>query len=84
MTAKDKAKELVDKFMPFTDVAGDAATSYEAEQINKKYAKKAALLCCDEVIEDSVGSMNDLPQFKHMYVATKIIYEEVRGEIKKL
>ena len=34
MKEKAKAKELVDKFMPHTDCAGDGATSSEARQIN--------------------------------------------------
>ncbi len=44
MKAKEKAKELVDKYKPI-------CAGYNGGQSNKYFSKKAALIACDEIFD---------------------------------
>jgi hypothetical protein len=67
--AKEKAKELIDKFYP-------RATSYASDRKNQiENAIQCALICVDEIIEE----------LEYMEIYSRIdFWQEVREEIKKL
>jgi len=70
LTAKEKAKELVDRFIPHTNSDWDI----EIEQ-----AKQCALISLDEMLDDDVYDMS------HELFMKRIEYlEEVKSEIVKL
>tara|TARA_B110000305_G_C18823132_1_gene352322 strand:+ start:42 stop:254 length:213 start_codon:yes stop_codon:yes gene_type:complete len=70
MTAKDKAKELVDRFWEL-DMLDDNGDLY---WIGKENAKQCALICVDEI----------LSQFNWKPSAGLSYWEEVKEEINKL
>ena len=75
MTAKEEAKELIDRFMPFSDYNECDVFTQRENQL--KNAKQCALICVDE--------MENI-QFK-MYGQDKeftLHYMEVKEEINKL
>lgn len=51
MTAIEKATELIERFSPHTDCAGDEATSYECQKIKLNHAKKVSVICVDEILK---------------------------------
>jgi hypothetical protein len=67
--AKEKSKELIDKFYP-------RATSYASDRKNQiENAIQCALICVDEIIEE----------LEYMEIYSRIdSWQEVREEIKKL
>lgn len=48
---KHKAKELIDKFKPHTDCAGDSAMGNEAQQIQIEHAIACAIICVKEILK---------------------------------
>ena len=69
MTAKDKAKELIDKFTLYlgTDVSGEEC------YVDILEAKQGALLCVDEIVKNTL----QVPQVLDYW-------NEVKQEIEKL
>jgi hypothetical protein len=79
MTPKEKAKELIEKFKKYTDVAGDCAIEAECIKINLKFAKQCALICVEEVINEIL--------IQNFYSKEKLnlpYWNEVKAEIEKL
>ena len=76
MTAKDKAKELVDRFKGVTRPFSKRRTL--KVDIHPEHAKQCALICVDEILESlwNVG---------HSFSNDEINYwQEVKQEIEKL
>jgi len=73
MTAKQKAKELVNKFKKYTD--GSINKYTWSESFQKKNAKSCALITVDEIIKFAIASHN---------VSELSFWEEVKQEIEKL
>ena len=73
MKAKEKAKELVDKFTLFLGTGGDGTEFY----VELLEAKQCALICVEEMIEvaNAVGDSDDWPAME---------YYEIRKEIENL
>ncbi len=63
MTPKDKAKELVDKFIPILDYG-------QTEKFNQ--AKKCAVICVEEIIKCTFGKYNS---FAHIDYWEKVKQE---------
>jgi hypothetical protein len=77
MTPKEKAKELVEKFKKYTDVAGGCAIEAECIKINLKFAKQCALICVDEILHAyEFGGACSSEDLRY--------WGEVRAEIEKL
>jgi hypothetical protein len=74
MTPKEKAKKIVDKYMPH--IAGADRYNTTLGIYNKDIAKKCALIAVDEVIE----SVND----EHVSDIFIEFWEEVKKEIELL
>ena len=77
MTAKEKAKELVDKFTLYlgTDVNGDEC------YVDVIEAKQCALICVDEILEFAY----DVEWEKREEAVSKLKFlKEVKKEINKL
>jgi len=77
MTAKEKAKELVDKFTLYlgTDVNGDEC------YVDIIEAKRCALICVDEILEFAY----DVEWEKREEAVSKLKFlKEVKKEINKL
>jgi hypothetical protein len=75
MTPKEKAKELVEKFMPFISGADRYNTTlgiYDTE-----ISKQCALIAVDELIKSS-------PQKPRSYTDTMLYWEEVKQEISNI
>ena len=71
MTPKEKAKELINKFLNSKPSSG----SYVS--INTEHAKQCALICVDEII-------NQRPQLPSSYTSTIEYWQEVKKEIEAL
>jgi hypothetical protein len=72
---KEKAKELVEKFMPFISGADRYNTTlgiYDTE-----ISKQCALIAVDELIKSS-------PQKPRSYTDTMLYWEEVKQEISNI
>ena len=71
MTAKDKAKELVEKYLFNGDMIDDIRMSEES-------AIESALICVDEILESlwNVGHSSSNDEIKY--------WQEVKQEINKL
>ncbi len=73
MTAKEKAKELVQKYRGFCT---------ETEEMNQTTAKQCALICIDEIIE-GINRLNFACHIKALQ--NDILYwEQVKTEIQNL
>jgi len=77
MTPKEKAIELVDKFMEHT-VEWDQVTEYAFD--SEHHAKQCALIAVDEIINSNPHSN---PLNTHGF-STMAYWQEVKHEIKKL
>jgi len=81
MTAKEKAEELVERFLKGT---------YLIHSVNIKtidqVAKKCALICVEEIIKSTPTSPcnNDIVYKKIRRVQAKEFWEQVKQEIEKL
>lgn len=82
MNAIDKAKQLVEKFMPLTDTAGDNCFANEAKIINKTQAKVAASIVVDEVL-NLVSAYNGMHD-QEFFDADKQFFQEVKKQIETL
>ena len=72
MTPKEKAKELVDKLMPFSEANWhELATLFELQESTLLNAKECATIAVDEILN-------------HCYEVMKPFWEEVKIEIEKL
>ena len=76
MTAKEKAKELVDSFSPYSDYNECDVFTQRENQL--KNAKQCALICVDEFID--ALSFNSSPTAEGLTE----FYEKVKQEINKL
>ena len=82
MTAKDKAKELLDKFEPYVMIySQDDVVGWLSEETPIfEYQKQCALIAVDEILDLNLGLSNcdennwDIDKF----------YLEVKQEIEKL
>lgn len=81
INAVDKAKQLVQMFMPLTNVSGDNCFANEAYTINKNQAKLAAIIAVDEVLSlvSTYNGMHD----QEFLDADKQFYQEVKKQIEK-
>jgi hypothetical protein len=73
MTPKEKANELVDKYVSLTDGWVYGISSWE-------YKKKCALVAVDEI--RNILSMPNIP--KYYPIVTDEYWEQVKQEIEKL
>ena len=75
MTPKEKAQELVDKFLP--EIRGADRYNYNLESMNIFIAKQCALIAVDEILNAlSYKVSSNFEELKY--------FEEVKQEIKKL
>jgi hypothetical protein len=70
MTPKEKAKELVNKFVQFTPAE---------EEFEYDYAKSCALIAVDEILEDNVDDMSE-----ELFDIRIEYWQSVKQEIEKL
>ena len=81
MTPKEKAKDLVDKFLP--QIRGADRYNYNLESMNVFNAKQCALIAVDEIlnIPNIEGSSNG-----HMVDEgyAKVYWQKVKTEIENL
>lgn len=76
MTAKEKAKELYNKFL------NSSGESYLYNILEHEEAKECALIAVDEILEGlSFGSLNDSP---YTTLKARQYYVEVKQELKSL
>lgn len=54
MTPKEKAQELINKYLP--EVRGADRYNYNLESMNVFIAKQCALICVDEILNDTNAS----------------------------
>lgn len=74
MTAKEKAKELVNRFKADTVIYTWDNNGYEVDiETSLQNAKNCALICVDEIINNDYGSRSDM-----------IFWQEVKQEIEEL
>jgi hypothetical protein len=75
MTPKEKAQELVDKFMDYSQYK----LNEKHNMSNVKSAKQCAIIAVDEILKDYHQISNNL------WVMSRIEYwQEVKNEIEKL
>jgi hypothetical protein len=80
MTPKEKAKELIDKFL--LEVTGVDMYSYNIDSMNLFSAKQCALIAVDELIENH-NKMKDFLFSEIGYLITSPEYwQEVKQEIE--
>ncbi len=79
MEAKDRAKELVEKFKDYAYVEWHGG---EDEMTNEIAAKECALICVDEII--SALKKNNPEYLKNTYWHPIDFYKQVIEEINKL
>jgi hypothetical protein len=80
MTPKEKAKELIDKFL--LEVTGVDRYSYNIDSMNLFSAKQCALIAVDELIENH-NKMKDFLFSEIGYLITSPEYwKEVKQEIE--
>ena len=88
MTPEEKAKELVEKFGNYAKPDFEEWKNPEDinENINKINAKKCALICVDEIIENVTDT--EIIMFEiggdHYSKPRKAYFQEVKQEINKL
>ena len=75
MTPKEKAKDLVDKFLP--EIRGADRYNYNLESMNVFIAKQCALIAVDEII-------NSRPAITDSQIEYQNYWQEVKSEIEKL
>ena len=79
MTPKEKAKELVDKFMPFSEANWhELAMLSELRESRLINAKECAMLAVDEVINSVVVTNLSVAENQFLF------WEQVKQEINKL
>ena len=75
MEAKEKSKELIDKYKPLCG-------GYWGGKINKEFAKQCALIAVDEIIS---GYEFDSLEIEHKRIMDSInFWDEVKQEINNL
>lgn len=77
MTPQEKAKQLVDKYLP--TVRGADRYSYNLEDMNIFIAKQCAIMCVDEILI----VITEI-EYGLMYLNIRDYYLEVKQEIEKL
>jgi hypothetical protein len=84
MTPKEKAKELLDKFISYSYFS-DGNNSMNRQYQQEDNAKQCALIAVDEIINSSPARspINDSSDFLAHFKATKY-WQEVKQEILKL
>jgi len=79
MTPKEKAKELVDRFVKLTYSVNKFNYITELEY---EVSKQCALICVDEIL---LMAKNDFWRMSDIYLVNKTIYwEQVKQEINNL
>lgn len=92
ITPEQKAKELVEKFMPFLnyweDVPKDSSFNRLAIRkigIDRLKAKECALIAVDEILISFNSFMDSRRNFRHeLEIDAERFWEKVKSEIKKL
>jgi hypothetical protein len=75
MKAKEKANELVESFLPYSDYNECDVFTQRENQL--KNAKQCALICIDEIIKELTEEISpSVHGFRHNY------WKEVKQEIK--
>ena len=85
MNAKDKAKELVDKYCKI--IAGVDSFNYFISKTLSEIIIECAILACDEIIETLklLHERSVLSEYTELEDLTEYIYwQEVKAEIQKL
>ena len=77
MNPKEKAKDLVDKFLP--EIRGADRYNYNLESMNVFIAKQCALIAADEIFNYQPYAYT-IEQYDRVYK----YWEEVKSEIQKL
>lgn len=77
MTPKEKAEELVDKFIPYTEKFHESNPG-NGWEIDVQAAKKCALIAVDEILNVIAGI------YDYDFEVLKPYWEEVKQEITKL
>jgi hypothetical protein len=80
MTAKEKAKELFDKYFLLHESATDENGVWVLSALNRGLAKKCALIAVDEILEAITFNMYD----DEDYNKEDYYWEQVKIEIEKL
>lgn len=77
MSPKEKAKELVEKFIPnvYCYLGSGMLTNKYSEEVALINAKKQALICVNEIIRQN-------PNLPNEYSCTKSYWQEVKQEIE--
>jgi hypothetical protein len=86
MTPKEKAIELVDKFIPYTEKFHESNPG-NGWEIDVQAAKKCALIAVDEIIDATTkrwGGVNPETGFVINNVEVNPYWVEVKQEIEKL
>jgi len=74
LTPKEKAKELVDKYIPMTKSFVTNIGWVESPEL----AKQCALLCVDEIIQHAEKAYRN----EDIIIGAKLYWEEVQQEIE--
>ena len=76
MTAKEKAIELVESFLPYSDYNECDVFTQRENQL--KNAKQCALICVDEIIEEILSTPNVYELDTYYY------WKDVKQEVNQL
>lgn len=85
MSPKEKAKELIEKFIPnvYCYLGSGMLTNEYSEEVALNNAKKQALICIDEIVDNGNKLTYDLLDFYHDEIFNNYWYL-VREELNKL
>ena len=91
MNQKEKAKELVDKFVPFSYYHTNEFGEYgDADKESVENAKQCALICIDEEYKARLNEVEKVSEYipcevySQQVIFIKKHYQEVKKEIEKL
>ncbi len=80
MTEKEKAKELVDVFIPFSDASNPLG--HYSDSVALANAKQCALICVEEILSLKCESVPKENNPHHYY--SREYWQQVKQEIEKL
>jgi hypothetical protein len=79
MTAKEKAKELIENFELYSFDEGEGGLIYDSED-----TKIFALTCVNEILQTNPTLQGDSDDLVTMIVQAKAYWQQVKEEIEKL
>ncbi len=83
MTVKEKAQEIVNKFVPLVDEGNSEYNLPKAKEI-KKNAKKAAVICVDEIMKFGSNQLNWTLGEPYKSQSNKDYWEQVKKAITEI